>query len=233
MLKVYAHSQLGAADFGWLKARHHFSFGRYYNPQRMGFGVLRVINDDKVEAGSGFPRHPHDNMEIITYVRSGSIRHGDNLGNKGTTPAGDVQVMSAGTGIEHSEYADDAEPTTLYQIWITPHTQNVAPRWEQAAFPKENVKDALRLLVSGHPDDDGKGALFIHQHARLWGGRLAAGTQLTQAFGPRAYVLVSQGQVTVNGTPMQAGDGAEAEQEKALAITAVTDTEVLVIELPA
>lgn len=233
-IKVRTFDELGQADFGWLKARHHFSFGHYYNPENMGFKDLRVVNDDRIAAGSGFDPHPHKNMEIITYVREGSIRHKDNLGNEGVTPAGDVQVMSAGTGVAHAEYADEHGPTTLYQIWIIPHTANVTPRWEQATFDKAPVKDGLRLLVSGIEADAGKGALFIHQHAAIWGGRLDKGTELAQSLRTSTgYVLVSSGEVSINGTPMKAGDGAEVEDTATLTITASTDAEVLVLELPA
>ena len=148
MIKIHPYEKLGQHDYGWLKARYHFSFGDYYNPQRMGFGSLRVINDDVVQAGTGFPPHPHNDMEIITYVRRGAITHKDSLGNEGRTEAGDVQVMSAGTGIKHAEYNKEKEDTNLYQIWIEPREEGVAPRWDSAKFPKTPINDALPLPSS-------------------------------------------------------------------------------------
>ncbi len=231
MMDIVRFDELGKADFGWLQARHHFSFGRYYNPERMGFGNLRVVNDDRVAAGNGFEPHPHDNMEIITYVRRGEIRHRDNMGNDGVTHAGSVQVMSAGTGVTHAEHASATEPTVLYQIWILPNARDVAPRWEMRGFPADPVSEALPLLVSGDAADAAGGALYIHADAALYGGRLAAGTKVTQDFGPRAYVLVSEGAVAVNGQAMRAGDGAAVADEGALRIEAETEAEVVVVRL--
>ena len=233
MMDIVRFDELGKADFGWLQARHHFSFGRYYNPQRMGFGNLRVVNDDRVAAGNGFEPHPHDNMEIITYVRQGEIRHRDNLGNEGTTKAGSVQVMSAGTGVTHAEHASNTEPTVLYQIWILPNAQDVAPRWEMRDFPAEPVTNALPLLVSGDKADEAAGALYIHADAGVYGGRLAAGSKLTQDFGPRAYVLVSDGAVSVNGQRLEAGDGAALTDEGPLVLEAMEEAEVVVLRLVA
>lgn len=232
MLTLYPYAGLGHADHGWLNARHHFSFASYHNPRRMQFGTLRVINDDKVAAGKGFGTHPHDNMEIITYVRAGAITHRDSMGNEGRTGAGDVQVMSAGTGVTHSEVNLEHEDTRLYQIWIEPNARNVAPRWDAQAFPKAPVTDALHLLVSGQPEHAGRAALMIHQDAAIYGGRLNAGTSLKQTIKHQAYVLASLGSFSVNGTAMQAGDGAEITGEKTLAITALTDAEILIIDAP-
>lgn len=236
MHHIIRHAQLGSANFGWLNAKHHFSFGRYHNPARMGFGVLRVVNDDAIQAGGTFPPHPHDNMEIITYVRRGAIHHGDDLGNHGITPAGDVQVMSAGTGITHSEAASPTEDTSIYQIWLHPHTQGVAPRWEQASVASMPTQaPGLTLMVSGHASDAATGALFIHQHARLWVARLAAGQGLTHSFGPRAYVLMSVGQASVQGQALHQGDGMAVEGEETLTLTNTgpTPAELLIIEFPA
>jgi len=230
MMHIQKFNELGKADFGWLQARHHFSFGRYYNPERMGFGNLRVVNDDRVAAGNGFDPHPHDNMEIITYVRKGEIRHRDTMGNEGATPAGSVQVMSAGTGVAHAEYASDTEPTVLYQIWLLPNEKDVTPRWDMRAFPTGNVEGALPLLVSGNAADAEKGALYIHA---LHGGRMAAGTTLTQDFGAMAYVLVSEGRIRLNGEELEAGDGAAVKDEGALTLEALEDAEVVVIRVGA
>ncbi len=233
MITVYPYANLGTADFGWLKARYHFSFSRYLNPERMGFGALRVINDDRVAAGTGFSPHPHKDMEIITYVRTGAISHEDNMKNAGRTGAGDVQVMSAGTGITHSEQNREGVATTLYQIWIEPDKEGVQPRWDAKAFPKTPVQGALELLVSGRKEDEGKGALFIHQDAAIWGGRLNAGTRIAQPIKHQAYILVPQGSVSLNGTKVSQGDGAEITGMKEITLAADADAEVLVIDVPA
>jgi hypothetical protein len=233
MLRHIPYNALGTADYGWLKARYHFSFAHYYDPERVGFGSLRVINDDTVAAGRGFDTHPHRDMEIITYVRKGAITHRDSMGNEGRTGAGDVQVMSAGTGVAHSEYNREKEDTRLYQIWIEPNAHGVPPRWEAAAFPKTPVVDALPVLVSGMEKHAGSGALFIHQDAAIYGGRLAKGTTLTHPVTHQAYVLASDGAFTVNGTRLQQGDGAEIVSEPSLTFTALEDSEVLVIDVPA
>lgn len=232
MFTLYPYDTLGQADHGWLKARHHFSFARYWNPARTEFGTLRVINDDRVAAGKGFATHPHDNMEIITYVRQGAITHKDSMGNVGRTNAGDVQVMSAGTGVQHSEFNLESEDTTLYQIWIEPNEHNVAPRWKAKVFPKTPVTERLYVLVSGQPHHAGKDALFIHQDAAIYGGRLTAGTTIEQPIKHQAYVLASLGEFTINGNRMQQGDGAEITKEKILTIKALSDCELLIIDVP-
>ena len=233
MIKVFPFNDLGHVDHGWLKAAHHFSFARYWNPERMEFGALRVVNDDRIAAGKGFGAHPHDNMEIITYVKSGAISHKDSMGNEGRTQAGDVQVMSAGTGVFHSEYNSESEDTTLYQIWIEPNERNVAPRWKTKAFPKEPVKDSLPVLVSGQPQHAGKDAVFIHQDAAIYGGRIAKGAAIELPVKHQAYVLASAGDVTLNGQKLKQGDGAEVIGEKLLKFSAESEAEVLVIDVPA
>ncbi len=232
MINVYKYDQLGHADHGWLNARHHFSFARYVNRERMAFGVLRVINDDLIEGGRGFGAHPHDNMEIVTYVRKGAISHKDSMGNQGRTGAGDVQVMSAGSGVTHAEHNLEDETTSLYQIWIEPNEQNVQPRWDQAEFPKTPVKDTLPVLVSGQGEHKGSNALFIHQDAAIYGGNILAGTKVTQAIKHQAYILASEGEFTVNGQKLNKGDGAEITGEKTLEIEASTDAEILIIDVP-
>jgi quercetin 2,3-dioxygenase len=233
MLTHIPYGTLGNADYGWLNAHYHFSFSHYHNPKRMGFGCLRVINDDIVAAGRGFDTHPHRDMEIITYVRQGAITHKDSIGNEGRTGAGGVQVMSAGTGVAHSEYNHEGEDTRLYQIWIEPNANGVPPRWEAAAFPKTPVTDALPVLVSGMERHAGSGALFIHQDAAIYGGRLAKGTTLSHSITHQVYVLASYGAFTVNGMHMQQGDGAEVTGEPALILHALEDCEILVIDVPA
>lgn len=231
MITVYPYAELGRVDHGWLLANHHFSFARYWNPDRTGFGKLLVINDDRVAAGTGFGTHPHDNMEIITYVRSGAITHKDTMGNVGRTAAGDVQVMSAGRGVAHSEHNLEDIDTRLYQIWIVPNKENVEPRWEQRVFPK-GYTGGLTLLVSGRESDKEKGALFIHQDAAIYGGRLKAGEQIVQPVQGGAYILASGGTFMVNGQKMDAGDGAEVKDLGQVEIKAETDAEILVIDVP-
>ena len=232
MLNVIRYADLGRFENDWLNAHYHFSFSEYHNPERMGLGLLRVVNDDIVAPGGGFDYHPHRDMEIITYVRQGAITHRDNLGNIGRTAAGDVQVMSAGTGIVHAEDNREDEPTNLYQIWIHPREKGVKPRWEQRDFPKEPVRGALPLLVSGSREDAISGALYIHQDATIHGGRLAKGAKISHPVGEAAYLLVADGEVEVGGHRLGKGDGLSALDETGLAITALSDAEVLVIDVP-
>jgi len=236
MIKHYPFQQLGKVNHGWLKTNHHFSFADYYNPRRMGFGTLRVINDDWIAAGTGFPAHPHRNMEIISFVRSGSISHQDNQGNKGETLAGEVQVMSAGTGITHSEYNLTKQPLTLFQIWIEPNKRNVKPRWDSKLFSDKENNAKLPLLVSGYPDEQDN-ALFINQAARIYGGKVKKGTLLTQIIEHQAYVLASSGEFELidNQRPvlMKKGDGAEVTKQKEVTIKALSDAEIIVIDVPA
>lgn len=232
MITVYPYETLGHANHGWLDARHHFSFASYHDPKRKRFGTLRVINDDVVAPGKGFGAHPHDNMEIITYVRQGAITHKDNMGNEGRTGAGDVQVMSAGSGVFHAEHNLEDEETRLYQIWIHPSERDVPPRWKTKAFPKEPVADALPVLVSGQAQHAGKDALFIHQDAAIFGGRIAKGTTIRQPIKHQAYVLASEGEFTLNGETLKKGDGAEVTGTDTLTITALNDAEIVVIDVP-
>ena len=227
MINVIRYQDLGHANHGWLDARHHFSFASYYDPKRMGFGTLRVINDDIIKAGAGFDIHPHRDMEIITYVRKGAISHKDSQGNKGRTEAGNVQVMSAGTGIFHSEFNLESEDTKLYQIWIEPAKLGVEPRWDMHSFPKD-TKNKLELLVSG----DESAPLQINQDAQIFAGRLEEGTELQHKLNKLGYVLVSEGEVTLNGKTLNAGDGAEVTDTQTLTFNAQTDAEILVIEVP-
>ena len=229
MIKIYPYEKLGHANHGWLNARHHFSFASYYNKNRMHFGVLRAINYAVIAPHSGFDTHPHQDMEIITYVRKGAISHKDSHGNEGKTQAGDVQVMSAGSGIRHSEFNHEDEETNLYQIWILPNKAGVKPRWDAKKFPKELVKDSLPLLVSGDEKDD---ALFIHQDAQIYGGNLNKGTKINQKINNQVYLLVSKGEIEILGETLKKGDGAEITDEKNIAILAKEDAEILVIDVP-
>lgn len=228
MLTLYPFAALGGADHGWLNAKHHFSFGQYHDPAKMSHGELLVINDDRIAPQTGFDPHAHDNMEIITYVRSGAITHEDNQGNKGRTAAGNVQVMSAGTGIVHAEYNLENEPTSLYQIWIAPKTLAIEPRWDMAQFPTAPVSDKLRLLVAG----DDSAPLQINQDARIYGGRLRSDTQIIHHVQGKAYVLVCDGTVTVNAINAAKGDGIGVVDEARLTLHARDDAELLIIEVP-
>ena len=200
MIKVIEYNNLGGADHGWLKAKHHFSFASYQDPNRVRFGPMRVVNDDIVAPKKGFDPHPHDNMEIITYVRKGAITHKDDMGNEGRTVAGDVQVMSAGTGVVHSEYNLEDEDTTLYQIWMFPNKKNVKPRWDAKQFPKEAVEGKLKPLVTGfeNKSDD---TLKIYQDAAIYAGRVNKGKSVNQSIDrDQAYVLCSQGKIRIDDT---------------------------------
>jgi len=233
MVTRYPYDNLGQADHGWLRARHHFSFAHYDNPGRHAFGPLRVINDDIIAPGTGFGAHPHANMEIITYVRQGAITHKDSIGNQGRTEAGSVQVMSAGKGVFHSEFNLESQDTKLFQIWIEPNRFGVSPRWDSKEFPKHAIDHGpLPLLVSGRHDDADKGALHIYQDAAIYGGRIKQGALIEQQITGPAYVLASSGCFSVNGERLDAGDGAEITDCATLTFVAETDAEILVIDLP-
>lgn len=229
MITVYPHTELGTTKLPWLNAKHHFSFAYYYRPERIGFGALRVINDDVIEAGRGFESHPHSNMEIITYVREGAITHRDSQGNAGRTEAGDVQVMTAGSGVFHSEYNLEDQQTKLFQIWITPNQLNVTPHWQTHVFPKRDDESTLSLLVSG----DGRAPLTIQQDARLYAGNLIANTTLEHTIEGQAYLLVAKGQLEMDGLALSDGDGAEITQQQKITLSSVNGAELLIIEVPA
>lgn len=229
MLNYIPYTELGQADHGWLNARHHFSFANYYNPRRMGFGVLRVINDDIIQAGTGFNTHSHQDMEIITFVRSGAITHKDSQGNEGRTEAGDVQVMSAGTGVAHSEFNRESEETTLYQIWIEPNQRGVKPAWKAHEFPKEPTSDKLSLLVAG----DGTAPLHIYQDAEIYAGTLKQGAVIDHPIKRQAYLLVSAGEIQIEDQVLAKGDAMEMSKLKSVQIQALSATaEVVVIDAP-
>ena len=219
---------LGGANYGWLNAKHHFSFANYYDPQKLSHGELMVVNDDRIAPHTGFDTHPPREMLIITYVRSGAISHQDDRGNKGRTPAGSMQVMSAGTGIFHSEYNLEDEETSLYQIWIKPAHIGVAPRWETAEFPKTPVLNKLQLVVSG----DGIAPLQMQQNAHIFVGHLNKDTKIEHPIQGKAYLLISEGDVIVKDLPAHKGDGVAISDEVSVNITAKSDAEVLVIEVP-
>lgn len=234
MIDIVSPEGIGSFRNGWLDARHHFSFADYHDPKRMGLGKLRVWNDDTIQPHQGFEPHPHRDMEIITYVRKGAITHEDSLGNKGRTEAGDVQVMSAGTGIVHSEFNLEDEPTELFQIWIHTDAPGHLPRWDARQFPKEPVSGALAVLASGRAGDTG--ALTIHQDAAVLGGRIRPGDSVAHAIAPDrgAYLVVSEGEVSVNGETVPARAGAAVTGIEAITITALGDTaaEVVLVDTP-
>ncbi len=231
MIELRPFDGLGRFQNDWLNARHHFSFGHYYDPRRMGLGTLRVWNDDTIRPGTGFDRHGHRDMEIITYVRKGAITHRDHLGNEGRTLAGDVQVMSAGKGILHEEHNFEEEDTQIFQIWIVPAVTDVTPRWETRTFPKDNRGGALVALASGREGDEG--ALKIHQDAAILAANLQPGESVTHllAEGRGAYLVAATGAFTVNGKAVAARDGVAARGKDSLEIVASEPTELLVADV--
>ena len=234
MIEVRTFDGLGHADHGWLNARHHFSFADYMDPDRMGVGPLRVWNDDTIASQTGFPPHPHRDMEIITYVRRGAITHEDNLGNRGRTEAGDVQIMSAGTGIVHSEYNLEDETTQIFQIWIIPDRQGHAPRWETKEFPKGENAGRLVMLASGRDGDAGADVPTIHQNAALFGATLGAGQSVTHDLQPgrQAYLVPARGTITVNGVEVGERDGVVVSGDEEIRIEARDEAEIVLADLP-
>ncbi len=234
MIQLRPFDSLGAFRNEWLNAHHHFSFGGYHDPQRMGVGRLRVWNDDEVAPGTGFDPHPHRDMEIVTYIRQGAITHRDNLGNEGRTEAGDVQVMHAGTGIVHAEYNLEKTPTRLFQIWIMPDKQGVAPGWGTRTFPKQGT-GGLSVLASGRASDAGTDALPLYADAAVLAGTMAEGqtTELRFAPGRAAYLVPVTGSITVNGVEAGPRDGVAITGETAVTIKATQATEVVVVDVAA
>jgi len=230
MIERRPFDRLGAADHGWLNAKHHFSFADYRDPQRMNWGSLRVWNDDTIAPQTGFPPHSHRDMEIITYVRRGAITHEDNLGNKGRTEAGDVQVMSAGTGIRHSEYNRESETTQIFQIWIMPESQGQAPAWGAKPFPKNDRSGSFVALASGLKGD--VDALPIRSQARVLGATLKAGASVDYQFGDKrvGYLVPATGRVEVNGLTLEARDGAAISGERTIRATALEDAELVLVD---
>ncbi len=230
MIDKRAFSTLGHADHGWLNARHHFSFANYYDPARMGWGAIRVWNDDEIAANSGFPPHPHRDMEIITYVRSGAITHQDSMGNQGRTGAGDVQVMSAGSGVRHAEYNLEPETTRIFQIWIEPSRKGGTPAWGAKPFPKGERSGRFVVLASGS-DDDGD-ALRIRADARVLGATLKAGETVEHSVGAgrHAYLVAATGAITIDGVVFAARDGAALSGGQTVTITATEDAEIVLVD---
>ncbi len=230
MIDIRPFATLGHADHGWLNARHHFSFADYHDPGRMGWGAIRVWNDDEIAARSGFPPHPHSDMEIVTYVRTGAITHQDSMGNKGRTGAGDVQVMSAGTGVRHAEYNQEDEATTLFQIWVLTDQRGAEPSWGARQFPKQERSGSFVTLASGFAEDEG--ALKINAAARVMGATLAAGETAELSLDPsrHAYLVAVNGAVEVNGRRAEPRDGVAITGEEMLAIRALDDAEIVLVD---
>ena len=230
MLERRPFAKLGGADHGWLNAKHHFSFADYYDPHRMGWGPIRVWNDDTIAAGTGFPPHPHADMEIITYVREGAITHQDSLGNTGRTEAGDVQVMSAGSGVRHSEHNQELETTKIFQIWIEPTARGGPPAWGAKPFPKGERSGHFVTLASGFADD--VDALPIRTDARVLGATLEAGETAEYRLhaARHAYLVPAKGSIEVNGVRLEARDGLAITDEALLRVTAVDDAEIVLVD---
>jgi redox-sensitive bicupin YhaK (pirin superfamily) len=233
MIDVRPFSTLGGDNHGWLNAKHHFSFASYHDDARMNWGRLRVWNDDEIAAGTGFDPHPHRDMEIITYVRDGAITHKDSMGNVGRTEAGDVQIMSAGTGVVHSEYNLEDETTRIFQIWIIPDRRGAKPNWGAKEFPKATREAGFEVLASGREQDAGTGALPLNVNGAVLAATLKAGQTLRQplAEGRAAYLVPAKGVVTVNGVALNARDGAGIVDEPVMEITASEDAELVLVEV--
>ena len=230
MIEVRPFKALGGANHGWLDAKHHFSFADYYDPARMNWGSLRVWNDDTIAPKTGFPTHPHRDMEIITYVREGAITHKDDLGNEGRTEAGDVQVMSAGTGVAHSEYNQEDVTTKIFQIWIEPSRTGEKPTWGAKPFPKADRSGQFVVLASGFKNDDD--ALPIRTDARVVAATLTAGESGEYVLGTdrRAYLVPATGAVEIEGQRVGARDGAAITNVGTLRVTAIEDSEIVLVD---
>lgn len=231
MITIRKADDRGHAEHGWLDSRHTFSFADYHDPDHMGFRTLRVINEDRVQAGQGFGTHPHRDMEILSYVLEGALEHKDSMGTSSVIRPGEVQRMSAGTGVQHSEYnSSRSESVHFLQIWIFPEKKDLKPGYEQKAFPAAERTNALRLVASRNGRD---GSLTIHQDADLYMTLLTPGGKVSHLLAPGrfAWVQIARGSVSLNGRPMQAGDGASVDGEPALELAATGDAEVLVFDL--
>jgi redox-sensitive bicupin YhaK (pirin superfamily) len=231
MIQVEKFEQLGRFRNDWLNARHHFSFGQHHDPKRMGLGALRVWNDDEIQPGKGFDPHPHQEMEIITYVREGAITHRDNLGNQGRTEAGEVQVMHAGTGITHAEYNLESGATRIFQIWLVPNQHNVAPGWSARAFPK-GQSHSLTVLADGRADADGT-ALPLYADGAVLAGTIRAGQTMRQTLGAgrAAYLVAATGSLTVNGIKVGTRDGVTVTEEAEILMSADEDAEIVMVDV--
>ncbi|MEL7546677.1 MAG: pirin family protein [Pseudomonadota bacterium] len=229
MLDIRRFSDLGQFNNDWLNANYHFAFSSYFDPDRLGHGKLRVWNDDTIRAQTGFPPHGHRDMEIITYVRSGAITHEDSMGNKGRTEAGDVQVMSAGSGVQHSEWNAENEDTTIFQIWIEPNEMGGAPAWGAREFPKQDRSGQWAVLASGEAEQD---ALSIRQDARILGATLKTGDALSYEIknGRYGYLVLATGAVELNGQRLEARDGAAITGEQVINLIGLEEAEIVFVD---
>jgi quercetin 2,3-dioxygenase len=231
MLRIRRSDERGHANHGWLESYHTFSFADYYDPEHMGFGTLRVINEDRIQPGAGFPTHGHRDMEIVTYVLDGELEHKDSLGNGSTIRPGDVQRLSAGTGIRHSEYnASNQKLAHFLQIWILPNRQGMPASYEQKHFSSEELRGRLRPVATPHGDD---GSVTLQQDAAIYAARLASGDKVrhTIADGRRAFVHVARGSVEIHERALHAGDGAAIEDEREIRIIGGAAAEILLFDL--
>ena len=231
MIDVIRADTRGSADHGWLKAKHTFSFADYQNPERVSFGPLRVINEDRIAPGQGFGTHPHRDMEIVTYPISGAIEHKDSMGNGTVINAGEVQRMTAGTGVRHSEFNHSQdEELHLLQIWIFPEQDGLEPGYEQTAFPREDKLNRLRLVASRDGRD---GSVTVHQHVDLFASVVEQGTELVHPIAPgrKVFLQVVQGSASVNGHGVNSGDGLQIRNEPEVTIKATADVEILLFDM--
>jgi quercetin 2,3-dioxygenase len=231
MITLRPANERGRSDFGWLDSRHSFSFGEYHDPRNMGFSDLRVINEDRVEGGQGFGTHPHRDMEIFSYVLEGSLAHRDSMGTGSTIRPGEVQIMSAGTGITHSEFNPSREETAHFlQIWILPERPGLTPRYDQRAFPEKDRRDRLVRIIS---PDAGGGSLRIFQDVSVYLGSLSEGAEVSHSIAAdrHAWIQVARGAVSLNGTPLKQGDGAAVTGERSLTLRSSDDSEILLFDL--
>lgn len=230
---LHTAASRGGADHGWLKSFHTFSFASYYNPERVNFGALRVLNDDAVDGGRGFGEHPHDNMEIISIPLSGSLEHKDSMGNIGTIEPGEIQVMSAGTGIYHTEYNKNKDQTVKFlQIWVFPNKRNVEPRYDQVKIDTPEKPNTLVQILSPNPEDAG---VWIHQDAWFNLGKLEKGSHIAyslQKKGNGAYIFVLEGDIEINGQPLSTRDGFGIWDTDNFTIQASADAEFLIMDVP-
>ena len=233
MIELRPFDKLGKSNHGWLNANFHFSFAEYRDPKRVHWGALRVWNNDRIAAGTGFPPHPHRDMEIVTYVIDGAITHQDNKGNQGRTAASQIQVMSAGSGIQHAEYNKESEETELFQIWIMPNKQGVPARWETVDFPAEARNGRLAALASGRGHE---GAIPLYADGALYAGKLKAGESIRQKLdGKPAYLVPARGRIEVlgaDGQPVTASarDGVAVVDEAEITLKATEDSEIVLVE---
>lgn len=233
MITIRPAEERGQAEHGWLSARHSFSFAAYQDPQHMGFGPLRVINDDRIQPAKGFGTHGHENMEIVTYVLEGALAHKDSMGNGSIIRPGEVQRMTAGTGIQHSEFnASDSEVLRLLQIWILPEKDGLEPGYEQKSFPEETLSGTLRLVASR---DGRESSVTVHQDVALFAARLDQDQTVRHALaaGRKAWLQVARGDVLLNGLDLKEGDGAAIEAEDEIELIGVDGAEILLFDLPA